>query len=281
MQANAATAADPVPSYVLGHSDAELHRLARQGEFFRDLTKDVLCRAGLAPGMHVLDVGCGAGGVSLLAAEMVGPTGSVLGIDCAPAAIDAAAQRARARELRSVRFAVATLDTFCPDSAFDALIGRFVLTYQPDPVKTLRWLSRHVRPGGIVAFQEMAIPTLRSVPEMPLLNLCCHWILETFTRVGMEPDMGGKLYAAFLQAGLPPPGMIGACRVEAGPASPAYEICTEVLRSLLPAAERTGITTAAAVNIDTLASRLRAEAIERRATFIFPLLTGAWTRTTN
>ena len=75
--------------------------------------------------------------------------------------------------------------------------------------------------------------------------------------------------------------MIGACRVEAGPASPAYEICIEVLRSLLPAEERMGITTAAEVNIDTLASRLRAETIERRATFIFPLLTGAWTCTPN
>lgn len=75
--------------------------------------------------------------------------------------------------------------------------------------------------------------------------------------------------------------MIGACRVEAGPASPAYEICIEVSRSLLPAEERMGITTAAEVNIDTLASRLRAETIERRATFIFPLLTGAWTCTPN
>lgn len=281
MHANVATAADPVHNYALGHSDAELRRLACQGEFFRDLTEDVLHRAGLAPGMRVLDVGCGAGDVSLLAAEITGPTGSVLGIDCAAAAIDAASQRAKARGSRSVRFAVATLDTFCPDSAFDALIGRLVLMYQPDPAKTLRRLIRHVRPGGIVAFQEMAIPTLRCVPEMPLFNLCRHWILETLTRGGMESDMGGKLHAAFLQAGLSPPRMIGACRVEAGPASPAYEIFTEVLRSLLPAAERMGVTTAAEVNIDTLASRLRAEAMERCSTLSFPVLIGAWTHTAN
>ena len=54
--------------YVLGHADAELQRLAEQSAFYADLTEDAFRRAGLAPGIRVLDVGCGAGDVSLLAA---------------------------------------------------------------------------------------------------------------------------------------------------------------------------------------------------------------------
>jgi cyclopropane fatty-acyl-phospholipid synthase-like methyltransferase len=55
--------------YALGYSEDEAHRLTRQAAFFEDLTADVLRRAGIGPGMHVLDLGCGVGDVSLLAVE--------------------------------------------------------------------------------------------------------------------------------------------------------------------------------------------------------------------
>ena len=69
------------PEYILGHAASELDRLIRQAAFFGDLTAHTLKLAGLGPGMRVLDVGCGAGDVSLLAASIVGPSGSVTGVD--------------------------------------------------------------------------------------------------------------------------------------------------------------------------------------------------------
>jgi ubiquinone/menaquinone biosynthesis C-methylase UbiE len=65
----------------LGHSESELQRLLNQSHFYGELTEEVLKRAGIAKGMHILDVGCGAGDVSFLAASIVGPAGSVLGVD--------------------------------------------------------------------------------------------------------------------------------------------------------------------------------------------------------
>jgi hypothetical protein len=62
--------------YPLGHSENEARRLADQATLFEDLTEDVLRRAGLRPGMGVLDLGCGVGDVSLLAARMVGGRGA-------------------------------------------------------------------------------------------------------------------------------------------------------------------------------------------------------------
>src|SRR5262245_62576551 len=99
-------------SYPLGYSDGEFARLERQGRLFHDLTEDVLVRAGLAPGMRVLDVGCGIGDVSLLAASLVGPGGTVLGIDRSPDAIETAARRAAAACQRRGRFAVAEVEDF-------------------------------------------------------------------------------------------------------------------------------------------------------------------------
>src|SRR6202007_1153318 len=95
MNVTTKTLQDPHP-YPLGYSESEFRRLERMAAFFRDLTEEVLRRAGVAPGMHVLDVGCGVGDVSLLAGTLVGPTGAVLGIDRSAEAVDTARRRAAA-----------------------------------------------------------------------------------------------------------------------------------------------------------------------------------------
>jgi len=76
-------------AYLLGHSDFELQRLSRQGQVLGPTTREWFQTAGMAPGMCVLDVGSGMGDVAFLAADLVGPSGEVVGTDVAPAAIAA------------------------------------------------------------------------------------------------------------------------------------------------------------------------------------------------
>jgi SAM-dependent methyltransferase len=155
--------------YALGYSASELRRLERQGAFFRDLTADLLKRVGVRDGMRVLDLGCGVGDTSLLAARLIGPSGVVVGVDRSAKAIDVARRRATTGRPRySVQFVVADLGTFVPDEPFDAIIGRLILLYLRDPAAMLRRLSAYVRPGGVAAFQEMAMPLARSNPELGL-----------------------------------------------------------------------------------------------------------------
>ena len=63
--------------YVLGHSERELKRLEAQAGFYEEATRDALLKAGIAPGMRVLDLGTGVGDVALIAAEIVGTKGAV------------------------------------------------------------------------------------------------------------------------------------------------------------------------------------------------------------
>jgi SAM-dependent methyltransferase len=265
-------------AYFLGHSDAEVERLALQSTFYRDATEAALRRAGLVSGMRVLDVGCGGGDVSLIASQLVGPSGFVLGIDRSAEAVTAARRRVAAEKLPQVQFAALEFDEFSTDVRFDALIGRFVLMYLSDPAATLRTLVRHLQSDGIVAFQEMEMRTARGYPDAPLFQRCIDWYATAIERAGFESGMGGKLFGTFKSAGLPLPQMIAASRIEGGPDSTGYELMASNIRTMLPMLVRLNVVTAADVDLNTLADRLRHEAVVGGRCLMFPLLVSAWSR---
>jgi SAM-dependent methyltransferase len=266
------------PDYVLGHDDAELDRLVKQSEFFGVLTEHVLRQAGLAPGMTVLDVGCGAGDVSLLAARIVGSGGRVIGVDRSSDAVALGTKRAAAAGVGNLELRCADVGALVLDAPVDALIGRLVLMYFPDPAAVLRRLVELVVPGGLIAFHEIYVLGATSRPACPLFDLGIRRIHDTFTRAGADPMLGIKLADVFIDAGLPPPAMLLGARIEYGAASPAYDMLTGITRTLLPIMASTGVATASEVDIDTLSARLRAEAVANRATLVAPPLVGAWAR---
>ena len=262
-------------SYVLGHSEQELARLERQAQIFGAETRDLLRRAGIATGMRVLDVGCGAGDVSMIAAQEVGPTGKVLGIDNAAAALAAAGARAQRAGYDWLDFAEADLDQFESADGFDAIIGRLVLAHLPDPASALKRLSRSLNDDGVIAFIEMDIDETSAVPGAPLLKQCIGWIVATYRRVGVEPNMGSRLYATFRSAGLDP-NLAGITRIEGGAGSIAHLFAAQTLASLLPVMEKFGIATAEEIGIDTIADRLHAVAVDGDRCIFMPRLIGAW-----
>src|SRR5579864_8700808 len=124
----------PTPSdYVLGESVHEYERLTLQSRLLRPYTEKFFRSAGLGPGMRVLDIGSGMGDVALLAADIVGPGGHVLGIDRDAAALDNARRRTVEQGCSSwVSFQPANLDEFKTGDQFDALVGRYILLHQSD-----------------------------------------------------------------------------------------------------------------------------------------------------
>ena len=113
--------------YELGHSDRELKRLRLQADLIDPFTREFYRAAGLEQGMRVLDVGSGGGDAALVAAELVGEGGQVVGVDIAPAAVAAAQARVDALGKRNITFLQGHVDRLEFVEKFDAAVGRYVL----------------------------------------------------------------------------------------------------------------------------------------------------------
>ncbi len=251
----------PPRPYILGHSDREVERLKAQAQRVDPITQRFLREAGLVPGMRVLDVGSGAGDVAFLAADIVGASGEVVGVDRAPAVLQIARERSKAKSLTNVTFTAGDPATMAFDRPFDAVIGRYVLQFQRDPTIMLRHLSALVSPGGLVAFHEIDWSGLRSFPEAPTFERCCQWGAETLRLHGTESRMGSKLYATFVGAGLSPPTMRLEAPIGGGAAiTPWLRMFADLIGVLMPEMERLGVATAEEVGLETLAERLSTEA---------------------
>jgi len=228
--------------------------------------------------MRVLDVGSGSGDVAFLAADLVGLNGEVVGVDQERTAVDWANARGHLRGTRNVNFIEGDPAEMEFDQQFDAIVGRLVLMYYPDPVDTIRKLMRHVRPEGLIVFQELDMANARSLPIAPLFERSLAWIKQTLSATGAQIQLGLELYPVFLAAGLPGPSMRVDALIGGGPQCPLYEILAELIQSLLPVMEELNIASAAEAQASTLAERMRDEVVAlngivRSAGFI-----GAWSR---
>jgi SAM-dependent methyltransferase len=121
--------------------------LRGQERHFRRLTLDL---AHVAPGETVLDVGCGTGTLALAAAERVGSSGRVIGVD--PAAQLIARARKKAARLRlNPEFYETGIETLpLPDGSIDAALGTFMLHHVPSELvrRGLAEVARVLKPGG-------------------------------------------------------------------------------------------------------------------------------------
>jgi SAM-dependent methyltransferase len=260
------------------NSEAAITALDAQAAISEDMTRTMLRQAGLRPGMRVLDVGSGTGAVSFLAAEFVGSTGEVVGVDLSPEAVAVAEARASQRRLSNVRFVQGDAACVPIETPFDAVVGRFILMHVGDPAELLGALRRHVRLGGVFAFQEPDYSGVRFSAELPLCVGCLHWISAAARRLGTDLQMGLKLHEAFVAAGLPAPLLRLEASIGAGAGSAAPEMTTELMASLLPALERFGIAAREEIGLDTLEARLRAEISAASAVVILPSLVSALAR---
>jgi SAM-dependent methyltransferase len=283
--------------YVLGRSEAETRRLILQHLIYAPLTRRVFEAAGVGAGMRVLDVGSGAGDVALLLADLVGPTGRVVGVDQNAAILDTARARVAAAGWRNVEFHAGEAAEVAPGEVFDAAVGRWVLMYQPDPAALLRRLATRLRVGGVMAFHENAFGyPPGTFPPSELSQQVQRWSLPPGAAGGPpsgppgaapgkppgpggpEMRMGTKLFQTYLDAGLPAPQLRLEAPIGGGPDWPGYEYTAETLRSLLPALQRFTGVDAADVGIDTLAERMRQDAVGGRRVQMLPMMIGAWAR---
>ena len=262
--------------YVLGNDAEELARLDHQAGMIERPTRLLLQAAGLKPGMRVLDLGSGLGHVARLAGEIVGQTGSVLGIDRSQGVLAAARDRTQRAGMSHVDFAPGDATTWRTSEPVDAVVGRLLLFHVADPGAVMRHHAANLRPGGAFVAIDFDLGGSRSDPPVPFVEEVVGWVERAFLAAGAWPRVGARLGVLLEEANFERVTTFGVQRYISprDPDGPA--LLAGVVRSLAPAIVGHGIATAEALDLATLETRI-GEALQRvHAVMLPPTLVGAW-----
>lgn len=263
--------------YVLGHTDGEHSRLIRQARVLAPATERFLRDAGIVSGMRVLDIGCGMGDVAMLVAHLVGPQGSVTSIDLDHESIATAQKRASAVGFENTKFRTADISTFSDVEPFDAIVGRLVLEFLPDPKATIGRLSELLRPGGIMAFQEPSWKLwLDYTAHLPLRMAVTTIIRDTFVAGGANTEMELPLYRGLVAANMTLPQMC--VDLPVGDSPEFRNLLYDLLLAVWTRAETRGLPLDTLGDPLTLAARLNDELDSNRSFATFVGLVGAFSR---
>ena len=224
--------------------------------------------------MRVLDIGCGMGDVTMIAAQLVGSAGKVTSIDLDQASIETAQRRAAAFGFENTSFHC-DLAKHAPPDPFDAIIGRLVLQFVPDPIAIIKRLYGMLRPGGLLALQE---PTwklwLTYTAHLPLRLSVTEAARDAFQAGGASTEMEQQLYQGFIASGLHAPQL----RVEVplGNSPEFRSLLPDLLAALMPNIISKGMPVNHLGDLNTLRDRLDQELDSRNSFASYVALIGAF-----
>ncbi|MDR0409017.1 MAG: class I SAM-dependent methyltransferase [Spirochaetaceae bacterium] len=234
-----------------------------RNEFFHRLLID----SGIKKGIRVLDVGCGAGDLSIMAAELVGGSGEVTGVDISQDALAAAKKLIVEKCISNVRFIQADIAKL-PNNigVFDVIMGRRVLMYQSNASQTIEGLLPFLSENGKMIFQESErMADSFNFSMLPLHSKIQNWIWDTVEKEGGNSHIGMQLYSEMKNAGL----KISLLRAEA--ILHTYESGSDLGWAAKMMASRMiehNVVTAEELNVETLEYRLMNELKNSNIPFI-------------
>jgi len=127
------------------------------GYKFRDFflpRMNILKEAGIKPGFHVLDYGCGPGSYIITAAELVGKSGKIYALDVHPLAIQRVQNIASKKQLSNVKTIFSDCKTGLPDNSVDVVLLYDAFHDLSEPKRVLEELHRVLKPNGILSFSD-------------------------------------------------------------------------------------------------------------------------------
>jgi ubiquinone/menaquinone biosynthesis C-methylase UbiE len=187
--------------YVLATGPHAVRRLQVLHDIYAPAGRRVLQRAGLQKGMRVADFGCGVGMATRMLAEMVGPSGSVTGVDYDGDQLIEAQTWCERGGVTNVSFVQGdACRTGLPRGLFDLVYCRFLLLHLPDPLRCLREMRNVLRPGGVIVVEDGDLATATSIPPTAsdaFADLFCRY----GPMRGLDFSIGRSLYHKVIQAG--------------------------------------------------------------------------------
>lgn len=265
--------------YPIGETDLQTRRLITQAQLYNPSTRAFFQAAGISNGMKVLELGSGVGDVSLVLAELVGPSGRIVGVELKPAAVETARARTAAIGWRNIEYLAGAIESVELDQDFDAVVGRFVLMWLPDPRAVLEGVIRHLRPNGIVAFQDndFTFSMLASAP-LPLFDQLSAWAKESQQQGGPDYHMGLNMQRLYQRVGLPAPQLTLDAPLGTGDNWTGYQYLAETFEMFETLMRPRGILPPAEIDLSGLAEQIRKEAVDHQAVIVLPAIIGAWSR---
>ena len=183
----------------------EMYRLQTQAEEFSSFVNEALKKIGLSSGMSVADIGCGTGDVSFAMSSLVGPGGSVVGLDANPTAVEFCKKKAADSGINNAQFAIGDVQKMNLESGkFDAVFSRFLLQHVKDPTGSLKEMIRIARPGGVVLVEDCDLQCWTVEPQDKHVEQLWKWYESIIRQKGSDPAIGRKLYRMFVENGLQP-----------------------------------------------------------------------------
>jgi ubiquinone/menaquinone biosynthesis C-methylase UbiE len=262
----------------MGHDERERRRLALQASILNPFTEHLLRRAGISAGMRVLDIGCGVGDVSLLAARIVGARGQVTSLDFDPQALKTLKERASTEILRNIECLEGNVHDWDSGRRFDAVIGRHILLHSKNPMDLLQRSARMLQPRGLAVFHEFDFSVRhRAWPPAPLRDRTIE-IFDRFFEAATASNIGTRLWTLLVDAGFENPDCRAEYPIDGGTDCLYFEWLAESLRSILPRAIALGVVSEGEIEIDTLEERLRAENRATKSAVPAPTMIGAFAR---
>ena len=266
------------PEYVLGSDDVEIARLQAQAAIIAEPTALLFHRGGIRPGMRVLDLGSGPGDVSFQVAEIVGPQGSVVGIEQDPAQIAVATQRRDRLNLDNIEFRQGDARTFVDEEPFDAAVCRLLLMHLPDAADVLAHQMQNLRLGGVFVAVDYDMGGARALPEVELYSQVRDWLKAGFEYAHADPFVGMRLPVLFAQAGYDDVGSLGLQAYWPPESRQAAGYVVGVVRAMKEAIVGSGVTTEDEMGLDTLEQRLGDALSAASAVYTAPTVVGGWGR---
>jgi ubiquinone/menaquinone biosynthesis C-methylase UbiE len=188
-------------TYTIRGGVAGRERLRVLSRVIGPLTADLLARVRVPAGARCLDAGCGGGDVTLLLAALAGADGAVLGIDVDEVKLALARDEAQAAGVGTVEYRLGAVEDVPPDGTFDVAVARFLLSHLPDPAAGLEHLAAAVRPGGVVAVQDIDYTGGFCHPPCAAFDYAWDLYPRTVHHAGGDARVGQRLPAMFAVTG--------------------------------------------------------------------------------